>query len=324
MNGSTPAPLVSVVLTTYDRRDFLSKAIETVTDQTYDNIELIIVDDHSPEAPQDIVDNVSDERFEEVKFIRHTENKGVSAARNTGIESASGNLIALLDDDDTWIEHKIERQVEVFQRDSDIGFVYTGMKSVDLDGSTITIQSFEREGNITKDLLCGFIVPLPSIMVRYDVIKAAGLFDEEMMFYEDSEWIIRLSQHCTFGVISDPLLVTLRDDDDVIHIQKSSNIQSKIENGFPKFMEKCRPIAAEYGQIFEQKMTAYSLFRLGYASLSHNEHKLARQYMLKAALRWPFVFRFYLYLLAAILGDTWYKRVRNVKRTITDYRHRSS
>lgn len=318
MDISGTDPLVTVVLTTYDRREFLPRAIETVTEQTYDEIELVVVDDHSPESPRDIVENVSTEGLRDVIFVRHEENRGASAARNTGIKRASGELIALLDDDDLWNPTKIERQVAVFRRSGNaIGVVCTGIRSTDADGTTIRTKTVEFEGDITKQLLCGASVPTPSVLVRPTVIDDAGLFDERLRLYEDQEWMIRLSRHCEFRSVGDPLVITVREG----HKQLTDDTETKVTESYPLFMEKCRPIAAEYGRLFERKMVAHWSFQSGYAALVHGESMQARQLIGGAILTWPFTLEFYLYGLFAALGDRWYTRAQTLKRRIEHYRH---
>ena len=316
--AGTDDPLVTVVLTTYDRREFLPEAIETVAEQTYDEIELVVVDDHSSESPRDIVENAPDEGLRDIVFVRHDENRGASAARNTGIKRASGELIALLDDDDLWEPDKIERQVAVFRRSGEeVGVVCTGIRSVDADGATFRTKEVERNGKITKQLLCGASVPMPSVLVRLSVINDAGLFDERLRLYEDQEWMIRLSQQGEFRSVGDPLVVSRRDG----HTQLTDDIETKRTESYPLFMEKCRPIAAEYGRLFERKMVAHWSFTLGYVSLAHGEAAQARGFIGEAIRTWPFASEFYLYGLFAALGDRWYARARTAKRRIEHYRH---
>jgi glycosyltransferase involved in cell wall biosynthesis len=318
MDTADTDPLVTVVLTTYDRCEFLPRAIKTVIEQTYDEIELVVVDDHSPESPQDIVENASTEGLHNVVFVRHEENRGASAARNTGIEQASGELIALLDDDDLWTPDKIERQVTEFCRSgNEVGVVCTGIRSVDADGTTIRTKTVGYMGDITKQLLCGAIVPTPSVLVRPSVIDDAGLFDERLRLYEDQEWLIRLSQHCEFRSVGDPLVITVREG----HEQLTDDVETKVTESYPLFMKKCRPIAAEYGRLFERKMVAHWSFSRGYVSLTHGQAVQAREFIGEAILMWPFVPEFYLYGLFAALGDRWYTRAQTVKRRIEHYRH---
>jgi glycosyltransferase involved in cell wall biosynthesis len=318
MSTADADPLVTVVLTTYDRREFLPEAIETVAEQTYDEIELVVVDDHSPESPRDIVENASTERLRDVVFVRHEENRGASAARNTGIKRASGELIALLDDDDLWEPDKIERQVAEFRRSrEEVGVVCTGLRSVDANGRTITTNTVDFDGDITKRLLCGAIVPTPSVLVQPSIIDDAGLFDERLRLYEDQEWMIRLSRQADFRSVGDPLVISRRDG----HGQLSDDVETKLTESYPLFMEKCRPIAAEYGRLFERKMVAHWSFSLGYVSLAHGEAAQAREFIGEAIRTWPFASEFYLYGLFAVLGDRWYTRAQTVKRRIAHCRH---
>lgn len=318
MDVSDADPLVSVVLTTYDRREFLPRAIETVTEQTYDRIELVVVDDHSSESPRDIVENTSTEGLHNVIFVRNEENRGASAARNRGIERANGELIALLDDDDLWTSDKIERQVAEFRRlGNEVGVVCSGIRSVDADGTTIRTKNTRYNGDITKQLLCGAVVPIPSVLVRPSVINDAGLFDERLRLYEDQEWMIRLSQHCEFYSISDPLVITVREG----HEQLTDDFETKITESYPLFTEKCQPIAAEYGRLFERKMVSQWSFRLGYVLLVHGQAVQARRHIREAILTWPFASEFYLYGLFAVLGNQWYTRAQSVKRRFEHYRH---
>lgn len=320
MDSSNTDPLVSVILPTYNRREYLAEAIETVNKQTYNEIELIIIDDHSSESPRDIVESAPCEGLHDIMFLQHEENRGASAARNTGIKRANGQYIALLDDDDLWTPNKIERQITEFRHsEDDIGVVCTGIRSIDADGSTIRTEKVQFEGNITKQLLLGSVVPLPSMLVRRDIICDAGFFDERLRLHEDQEWTIRLSQNCEFRSIEEPMVISRRDD---IHVQLSDDIKTKIEESYPLVMEKCRPIAAEYGRLFEQKMVAHWSFRLGYASLANDELAQARKYIRTAILTWPFVPEFYLYGLFAVLGNRWYTQARTIKRRIEHYRYK--
>jgi hypothetical protein len=110
-------------------------------------------------------------------------------------------------------------------------------------------------------------------------------------------------------------------DDDAAHEQLTDDFETKRTESYQRFMEKCRPLAAEYGRLFERRMVAYSLFRLGYAALGHEEYAHARTYFKRAALMWPFEYEFYPYLFIATLGETWYKRARDAKRALANYRH---
>ena len=132
--------LVSVVITTYKRRvSQIKAAIDSVLNQSHENLELIIVDDSPNEYEyrdevKNYCENISDSR---VKYIQHEKNMGACAARNTGFSNSNGKYIAFLDDDDEWVKDKIEKQLDVFRKSkNNIGLVYCNATIHEGDGST--------------------------------------------------------------------------------------------------------------------------------------------------------------------------------------------
>jgi glycosyltransferase involved in cell wall biosynthesis len=104
-------PLVSVVIPTYERTELLKKALESVNKQTYENLEIIIIDDSQTTKPDDFFDGL--DKYT-IKYIHNEQRNGAPAARNQGISKSSGSFIAFLDDDDTWEPTKIEKQIKLF------------------------------------------------------------------------------------------------------------------------------------------------------------------------------------------------------------------
>src|SRR5215510_16389067 len=124
-----PMPAVSVIIPTYNRAEFLRLAITSVLNQTFQDFEIIVVDDASEDHTHEVVSDFSDKR---IKYIRHEANKRVSAARNTGVLSASGDYIAFLDDDDEWLPRTLQMQVALLEDSTSIvGGVYTGYVQID-------------------------------------------------------------------------------------------------------------------------------------------------------------------------------------------------
>jgi len=101
-------PKVSVVIPTCNRPDLLPRAIKSVLAQTYQDFEIIVVDDGREKSSENVVAGIGDARL---KYIKQTDKKGGSAARNTGIKAAAGDFIAFLDDDDEWLPEKLDKQV---------------------------------------------------------------------------------------------------------------------------------------------------------------------------------------------------------------------
>jgi len=109
-------PEVSVIIPTFNRAAFLKSAIKSALHQTYDDIEIIVVDDNSSAPVHDVIKKLQDTR---IKYIRHKHNFGVSVARNTGIKASKGKYIAFLDDDDEWLPEKLEKQIEIIKNSSE-------------------------------------------------------------------------------------------------------------------------------------------------------------------------------------------------------------
>jgi len=122
---------VSVIIPTYNTGKYLSEAISSVLNQTYTDIELIVVDDGSTDATQEILDQINDPRLIKIKI----KNSGVSVARNTGLDIARGEYIAYLDADDRWLPSKLEKQVALINAEPAVDFVFTNF--VRFDAGTV-------------------------------------------------------------------------------------------------------------------------------------------------------------------------------------------
>src|SRR5690606_19535755 len=133
------------------RAGTLGKAIASVRNQTYSNIELIVVDDGSTDDTPSVIEEFADSRL---TFIRHERNLGASAARNTGIEAARGRYIAFLDSDDEWLPERIAAAVHRFRTSelSPLGVVSCGNIAIRANGRTTTTIP-RRRGWISNDLL---------------------------------------------------------------------------------------------------------------------------------------------------------------------------
>ena len=296
-------PTVSVILPTYDRTGYLREAVASVTAQTYENIELVIVDDHSPTPAEDVLSDVSFSSLVQVQCIRHETNKGANAARNSGIAAANGEFLAFLDDDDRWEETKIEQQIEVFKTGPpEVGVVYTGVRYKVNGNSLVDIST--TGGNVTKAILIGESIAIFSaVMVRASVIEQAGVPDERFPSWQDREWYLRLSQHCTFIPIQEPLTIRRAGHEGQI----SRNFEAKRDVSYPLFIEKHRTLAAEYGPLCEQQMYSSLLGMLATSAIKVGRYTDARALLFKALIHFPFNRQHWLYLGATLGGEHTYQ-----------------
>ncbi|MCS0670398.1 glycosyltransferase family 2 protein [Cytobacillus firmus] len=189
--------LVSVIIPTYRRPLKLSRAIDSVLNQTYSDIEIIVVDDNNPNTDERIETEELMKKYsgeEKVKYVKHKYNKNGSAARNTGFKNSTGNYIMFLDDDDEFLPSKVEVQVNCLeQRDSSWGACYTKYKRL-RNGKIDTVCAENREGNLYFDELCRnlFIQAGSNLMIRRDVYEELDGFDESFQRNQDIEFAVRL------------------------------------------------------------------------------------------------------------------------------------
>lgn len=309
-------PLVSVIVPTYNRPERLVRSLESVADQTYENLEVIVVDDGSETPAADAVAPVRADLPYEVVVIRHDENRGANAARNTGIREASGDFIAFLDDDDEWAPSKVSRQVAAFRRASaDVGLVYTALRLVDDDGTVVRTTDASVSGDVTKQLLCrNAIGSFSCVMVRAAAAADAGPLDEAFPSWQDLDWYIRISEHWRVRPIADPLVTNHAGS----HDRLTDDLESLITETYPRFVRKHRPRAAAYGRLFERKMLGWAAYRIGaWYALPAGRYDTARRFLRRAIALYPFAPQFYLSAAIAVGGDPARLVVERAKRSIS-------
>lgn len=306
--------LVSVVVPTYGRPDALLDALDSIAAQTYEPIEVIVVDDHSPEPVEPRVQQESYPSLRAIRCFRHEENRGANAARNTGIEQAEGEFVAFLDDDDVWNKETIEREVATFREHGDaVGVVYTGSLLENERGEVVGTYVPEVSGNVLPDLFCGRrIAPFSNIMVRKSVIDAAGTLDERFPSLQDREWHFRLAQHCEYQPVQDPLVVHRTTDADRI----SDDFEQKRDVSYPLLVKKHRSLAAEYGPYYERRFLASLSKTVGAAALRTKHYRYAVPFLLRSLYYHPLAMDTFLYLAAALGGRFTHHPATYLKRTL--------
>jgi glycosyltransferase involved in cell wall biosynthesis len=312
---SDSEPLVSVILPTYNRPDYLTAAARAVNEQTYGRIELVVVDDHSSVPAADVLEDVTLDSLEHLTHVRHETNKGANAARNNGIRTAEGELVAFLDDDDRWDSRKIERQVEAFRSAGpEVGVVYTWIQYCDADGNPLNTKTPDTRGDVTYALLTGErVAEFSAIMVRASVVEPAGLLDERFESWQDREWLIRLSTHCEFQPVPELLTTRYMEHGDQI----SDDFETKRDVSYPLLVEKHRSLAADYGAVCERRFVAEHSRILASSAIRNGYYADARRYLLRALRLYPLSTESYLYLVAALGGKHTHRIARHLKQTVT-------
>lgn len=198
---SNKFPIVSVIITTYNRPEYLKITLDSVVNQTYKYLEIIVVDDGSIGNENENICN----QFKNIRYVKNKNTKTPASGRNIGIKKANGEYIAFLDDDDIWIPNKIKIQIEILENNPDFGLVHSPCQIIDSDGnlnSEIIGESFEwrnKHGDISLTMLGKFGLMMPTPLIRKSVIEIVGLFNEKMKpAGEDTEFWCRCSFETKF------------------------------------------------------------------------------------------------------------------------------
>lgn len=296
---------ISVIIPTHNRSDYLRLGINSVLTQTFQDFEIIVVDDASKDRSYEVVMNFKDKR---IKYIRHNTNMGPSAARNTGIVESTSDLIAFLDDDDEWMPEKLKKQIDILDNSSPlIGGVFTGCIVIDRNSGRILGQRIHtQKGNIFNELLeYNLIGALPTVLVRKECFKKVGVFDENMPFAEDWDMWIRISKKFHFECIREILVKCYVHGRDKL----SFNLEA-LNKGLDIMVNK-------YGQYPSlRKICSVHYLSLGVRYCYNGNTPKGRESFLKAIKLYPFEIRHYFNLFLSLFGADNFKKLKEIKKII--------
>lgn len=187
--------LISVVLPTYNRGELLLRAVHSVLEQTWRNLELIVVDDASTDNTAALLATVEDSRL---RYIRQETNHGACAARNVGVRAAQGAYIAFQDSDDVWLPEKLERQMAFLQTSgADVVFCAFRRFADETDAGEVFPAETIAPGRIHyEQLLMENLISTQTLLGKHACFLAHP-FDESFPRMQDWELVLRLSQHVT-------------------------------------------------------------------------------------------------------------------------------
>lgn len=197
------SPKVSVIVPTYNRADRLERALNSIVSQTYQDFELIVVDDGSTDKTSQLMKS-----FPKAQYFYIKKNSGVSKARNVGLAFAKGELICFLDSDDLWKEKKIQIQSLWLENNKDSQICYTDEIWV-RNGVRVNPMNRHRKysGDIFRHCLGLCIVSPSSVMIRAKLFDEIGNFDESLPACEDYDLWLRIASKYAFHFIEEPLII---------------------------------------------------------------------------------------------------------------------
>jgi glycosyltransferase involved in cell wall biosynthesis len=184
--------MVSVVIPAFNQAQVIGRALDSVAAQTFRDFEVIVVDDGSTDQTAEVVSGAG---IAGLQMIRHQQNRGASAARNTGIAAAAGRLIAFLDSDDIWHSDKLARQVTALDRAPPNVKACASGYHLHKAGRKLTICPALQPGQLQTEILFGCTIsPGTTLLVERSVFDDVGPFDNELRRLEDWDWLLRFAE----------------------------------------------------------------------------------------------------------------------------------
>lgn len=226
-------PLVSVVIPAFNAAWCVCRAIESVVTQNYRPLEVIVIDDGSTDETPRLLDDYGNE----IIRVIHQSNRGLSGARNTGIQDARGEYVAFLDADDWWLPGKLDAQVELMRNHQEIGFCSVATRVEDGKGNLVNLWNCPEWQNSFLQTL--FYQPAAvagsgsGVMVRKTLLERTSLFDEELKSLEDIDMWMRLAAISGYACIPEVLAVILKHPDSMsrnMEVMREAAIQVMRKN----------------------------------------------------------------------------------------------
>lgn len=285
-----PQPTVSAIIVTYNRPTLLPRAIQSVLDQTYQDFELIVVDNDAQHPARAIVESFQDDR---IRYVCSPTNRDCAGGKNIGIEHAKGQFVAFLDDDDVWLPEKLQIQMDAFSAaPDDVGFCFTAL-TAEYDDHEVTTTVPNGIANYYERALRSFNGFLASsLVIRKNVFETVGIFSESFPSHTDIDLIIRMAKEYRGISINKPLIrMTMKSG----HQQMGKNFQRRIA-GREMLLKKYADAFAAY-PIYLAK----HLFKLATFYRAERQYRDARRTFRRA---WGHHFRFHYFLhYVSMLGN---------------------
>lgn len=235
---------VSIIIPTHNRVELLERAINSCKDQTYDNIEVIVVNDGSTDDTSTFLEHRSD-----VRFIHNSSPLGAPASRNKGAEVATGTYLCFLDDDDEILPEKIEKQVQRFNELNDAKVGIISCDSLEIRKDKQFVLENRKRGDLHKDLLAKYCVVggTMTLLFKKEAFFDAGMFDVHLRSNQEYDLMIRVARNWTFDFVPEVLVHKYETDGQI-----STNFKKK-SAGTRYFIKKNQTEYKKYGISFYLK-----------------------------------------------------------------------
>ncbi|MEW5806018.1 MAG: glycosyltransferase [Acidobacteriota bacterium] len=301
-------PEVSVIIPAYNSERYIEEALESALAQTFPGIEIIVVDDGSTDGTASIL-----KKYEGRIRYFFQENRGLAAARNSGIKLASGSYLAFLDADDLFLPEKIALQKNFLDAHPEAAMVFSDFEY--FGGSLLRHpipDSFKRgEGDPFIDLFLFNCIAIPTILTRKESFDEIGLFDEELMAVEDYDFYLRLARKKRIGFI-DRVLARVRLHPE--NMSRDAELMCEYElRVMDKAIQRNPELRKDHYSLIKEK-TSIIFFESGYKLFLAHEMEKARGKFIMAMKNNPLRFKPFIYFFSSFMSPGAIRMTRKVKR----------
>jgi glycosyltransferase involved in cell wall biosynthesis len=277
--------LVSTIIPTYKRADMLPRAIDSVLNQTYQNIEIIVVDDNDPNTKFRKDTELLMSKYlcdSRIKYIKHSENRKGGAARNTGIKNSKGEVICFLDDDDWFAPLKIEKQLKCLIDNKSFHGVYCGRFHNE------AIINSKLLGDLSESILLSEFIPgTPTLMIYKKSLEEIGGFNEKYLRHQDSELLLRYFKKFKLFPVEEPLVyIDLNQSENELHGKALEDLKS---NFLVEFQDIISEIDNKHKN-FKKNVFSRHYSEVFFDHIQHGYYRLALKTLIKNMSRSPLIF----------------------------------
>lgn len=299
--------LISIVMPCYNAEKTLKKSLDSIFAQSFQDFKVYCVNDGSTDQTPQILNQLA--LLYKNLHVIHQNNQGQTKAKNAALKICQGRYIAFLDSDDLWDEDKLLFQYALMKKDESIGLCYTNGCYIDEDDMPQGKIGYNQalQGNCLKSLLLGNAIVASSVMIRADLLKRVGLFDEKLTACENWELWTRIASVSRLAIIDKPLTFYRRHGNNMSH-----NIEKMRKNRLY--------VVSKNSHIYRKKLTNYQAitkeaYYRAYQFFGENylwkmQLKPARENLRKALQYKPFDWRTYMLYGKTLLGETLLTKIR--------------
>lgn len=305
------APAVSVIIPAFNAEAFISETLDSVLGQTFENYEIVVVDDGSTDDTRNVVESRRDPR---IRCIRQ-ENGGASRARNRGIKNSSGELIAFLDADDLWLPQKLERQVEAFHEDPGVGLLSTLHEAFFPETGEREMSGIRKRErlfsgpSVAYNIVAWSGLATPTVMVPRWVLDEVGMFDPDLRNGQDDNLWVRIAARYPVELI-DEVLVRCRLREGSLS-SNHGNMFEDVLKSLDQYMADpdIAPLVRDAVDIRRARV----FWNRGYRQLAAGDHQQARASLIKSIRIKPLKPARWLHLVLSFLPSRLVRTLRGMK-----------